>query len=278
MNIGSHVSIRNGYLAAAQHAAKIGAKAFQYFPKNPRSLKIKSFDQNDAENCGRFCRQQGMMSIAHAPYPVNLAETDKSLRKAIGDSLRNDLEIVEACQSLGLVVHFGKYKGTEPLDGYKLMIEMLNELLADWQGEALVLIENNAGQGVRMGTTLEELVQIRKLTDVSEKIGFCLDTCHAFASALWNGDDWVQVMEKGKELDYFSHLKAIHLNDSAYPYGSYRDRHANIGKGHIGEAAFFSLLNSSVVEGIPMVLETPESHQYTHQDEIRYVYSLVPSL
>lgn len=278
MKIGSHVSIRNGYLAAAQYAAKIGAGAFQYFPKNPRSLKRKSFDKNDTENCARFCQQHGLMSIAHAPYPVNIAEPDKKLRKDICDSLKNDLEIVEACHSLGLVVHFGKYKGTDPLEGYKLMIEMLNELLVNWGGEALVLIENNAGQGIRMGTTLEELVQIRKLTDVSGKIGFCLDTCHAFASALWNGDDGEKVIAKGKELDYFSHLKAIHLNDSAYPCGSFRDRHANIGKGHIGEAAFKSLLNSSVVQGVPMVLETPESHLYTHQDEIRYVYSLVPPL
>lgn len=278
MNIGSHVSIRNGYLAAAQYAAKIGGKAFQYFPKNPRSLKVKSYDQNDAENCGRFCRQHGMMSIAHTPYPVNLSEADKALRKAMVESLQNDLEIVEACQSLGLVVHFGKYKGADPLEGYKLMIEMLNELLQDWQGEALVLIENNAGQGIRMGTTLEELVQIRKLTDVAGKIGFCLDTCHAFASALWNGENWEQVMDKGKELDYFSHLKAIHLNDSAYPHGSFRDRHANIGKGHMGEPAFKSLLNSPVADGIPVVLETPEFRQYTHQDEIRYVYSLVPPL
>lgn len=38
MFLGSHVSIRHGYLSAAQTALKLGGKGFQYFPKNPRSF------------------------------------------------------------------------------------------------------------------------------------------------------------------------------------------------------------------------------------------------
>lgn len=275
MLIGSHVSIRNGYLAAAQFTHKINANAFQYFPKNPRSLTVKSFDAKDAEHCARFCEQHSIYSIAHAPYPVNLSEADPHLRKVIKDSLINDLEITNACGSIGLVVHFGKFKGADPLEGYKLMIDMLNDILLNWKGTSLILIENNAGQGVRMGTTFEELVQVRKLTDYPDKIGFCLDTCHAFASGLWEGSNWAEVMEKGMELDYFSHLKAIHLNDSVYGCRSYRDRHANIGRGQIGEVNMKELLQSKAVQGLPWVLETPELSGYTHGEEIRYVRGLV---
>jgi len=269
--LGSHISIRNGYSGAAQQAIRMEAQSFQYFPKNPRSLHLKTFDEKDAAHCAELSRKHGILSIAHTAYLINLSVQEQEMRQTIRASLKNDLQITEACGSLGLVVHFGKYKGKDPLQGYKLMIEMLNEVLVDWTGKALILIENNAGQGVKMGTTLEELVQIRQLTEVKEKIGFCLDTCHAFASGLWNGTNWQEVAEKGRELGYFEHLKAIHLNDSAYKTSSFRDRHANIGKGYIGVEPFKELLTSKEIAGLPLVLETPESTGYTHQDEMRYI-------
>nr|WP_321164148.1 deoxyribonuclease IV [Tepidibacillus decaturensis] len=271
---GSHVSIRKGYLGAAVAAKTIGAKAFQYFPKNPRGLTIKKFDRTDAERCAAFTKVHGLITIAHTSYPVNLAaEGDK--QKKIIQSILNDLEIVEACQSIGLVVHFGVYKGKDLLQGYKNIISSLNMVLNQWNGKALILLENQAGQSAKMGMTLEELVYIRNLADSPEKIGFCLDTCHAFASGLWNGENWDALLEKGKHLGYFDHLKAIHLNDSMFPTGSYRDRHANIGKGYVGEKGFKQFLNTNLLNNLPFILETPESSQYTHQQEIDYLKKLV---
>jgi deoxyribonuclease-4 len=275
MFIGSHVSIRNGYLGAAQTALKLGAKAYQYFPKNPKNLSIKDYDHKDAKACSDFCKDNNLRSIVHTPYPTNLTAEGQSLRDLNIKSILNDLEIAEACGSIGIVVHFGKYKGQDPLKGYKMMIQMLNDVLEEWQGCTQLLIENNAGQGVKMGTTLEELVQVRNLTNHPEKIGFCLDTCHAFASGLWKGQDWRNVMEQGEKLGFFTDLKAIHLNDSAYPTGSFRDRHANVGKGHIGEQYMKEFLSSPVVKGLPVILETPNSLAYTHADEINYVTQLV---
>lgn len=274
MKFGCHVSIQGGYLAAAKQAGAMGAKAFQYFPKNPRTLAPKSFRQQDAEACAEFCREHGIESISHSPYLTNLSADDPDLRKVMMASTRNDLEITEACGSIGLVVHFGKYKGKDPLEGYKLMIDMLNEVLAKWTGKTLLLLENNAGQGGKMGITFEELVQIRQLTDVAEKIGFCFDTCHAFASGLWAGNNWRDVEQKGEELGYFTHLKAIHLNDSAYPCHSFRDRHANIGKGFIRIDGFLELFQSSIGGRVPFILETPSSSHYSHQDELEFLRGL----
>jgi len=206
--VGCHVSIRGGYLAAAKTALALGADAFQYFPKNPRSLTLKAFDPKDAEACRAFCREQGIVSIAHTSYPVNLAAAPGALYEAIADSLRNDLEIAESCGSIGVVVHFGQYKGADVLEGYRLMIRMVNDILDGWSGAAKLLIENNAGQGSRMGTTLEELTQVRQLLNHPEKVGFCFDTCHAFASGLWTGDDWEQVADRMRNLGYLDALAA----------------------------------------------------------------------
>lgn len=273
MRFGCHLSIRHGYLAAAEEAFKIGAKAFQYFPKNPRSLKLKSYNEQDATHCAEFCRQHDLASIAHTPYPSNLS-TDKPKSKDIIASVLNDLAIANDCGSVGIVVHFGTYKGDDPLEGYKLMIDSLNDILAKWQGATLILIENNAGKSGQLGLTLEELTKIRELTDRPDKIGFCFDTCHAFASGLWNGDNWKQVVKKGKELGYFEHLKAIHLNNSVYPTGSKKDRHANIKSGEMTVNQMKTFIKSPVVKNIPMILETPSTQIYTHEDEIAYLKKL----
>ncbi|MFY0543476.1 deoxyribonuclease IV [Brevibacillus sp. H7] len=275
MHIGCHVSIRHGYLEAAKSASAVGARSFQYFPKNPRSLSVKSYDARDAAACRIYCQEHQLISIAHTAYPTNLAVVEPKLYAATVQSVRNDLEIADACGSAGLVVHFGQYKGTDPLRGYQAMIRMVNEILDDWNGDACLLLENNAGQGGRMGTTLEELTQVQQLLAAPEKVGFCFDTCHAFASGMWRGDNWAAVARKMRESGYFSRLFAVHLNDSVYPTGSYRDRHATIGKGQIGADAIAEVLRTPELALLPIVLETPKPAGGTHREEIAFVKQLI---
>ncbi|OCA90572.1 endonuclease IV [Bacillus sp. FJAT-27225] len=267
MKFGCHVSIRGGYTAAAQHALKIGAETYQFFPKNPRSLSVKEFDVADANQCRDFCRENGLFSIAHTPYPTSI--TPSADKKELNiSSLLNDLEIAAACGSAGVVVHFGnKINEEDPLASYHLMLDMLNRVLSQWDGECKVLLENNAGKQAALGTTLEELVQIRNLSDFPDKIGFCLDTCHAFASGLWNGDDTDELRAKADKLGYSEHLVAIHLNNSMHPHGSRKDRHANIYKGGLIKPEQMESIIKAFEE-TPFVLETPYEFGISHEEEI----------
>ncbi|ULL15731.1 deoxyribonuclease IV [Paenibacillus sp. H1-7] len=279
MNIGCHLSIRNGFLEAAKLASKLEASAYQYFPKNPRSLSVKQWNPKDAEACMDYCRTHRMYSIAHSPYPTNLAIETPELRQATVRSLRNDLAIAEACGSVGVVVHFGKYKGADPLQGYKNIIQCLHEVLEGWHGAAKLLIENQAGEGSAMGTTLEELVQIRSLSDYREHIGFCFDTCHAYACGLWSSapGGWAELDKKAARLGYWDHLLAVHLNDSLYEGGMGKDRHAIIGTGSIGADRFRQCLKTFSAMDIPVVLETPVPRGGDHGPEIRFVKELSPT-
>jgi deoxyribonuclease-4 len=253
---GLHVSIRRGYLAAARTAKAMGADSFQYFPKNPRSLAVKTFDERDARACAAFCRENGLVSIAHAPYPLNIANCRPEARSAQILSLLNDLAIAEACGSIGVVVHFGKYRGRDPLQAYKNSIQCLDEVLARWQGRAKILLENLAGEGTDIGMTFEECAQLRRLSQYPDKIGFCLDTCHLFASGIWNGENEEEVAERGAKSGYTEGLIAIHLNDSLFPSGSRRDRHAPPGGGRIGLTRIGRLLRRFERRDIPAVMET----------------------
>ncbi|NQX48928.1 deoxyribonuclease IV [Paenibacillus tritici] len=268
--IGAHVSIRGGYGQAARSARESGAACFQYFPKNPRSLKLKPVDYRDAGSCADYCREQGMVSIAHTPYPTNLA-ADPSGRAVMAASLRNDLEIAEACGSVGIVVHFGHFAGMEPLQGYQNIIQCMNDTLADWNGQTKLLIENMAGNHGHEGMTLEELVKVRELSRYPEKIGFCFDTCHAFAAGTWNPQQTEAFVRRGENLGYWANLDAVHLNDSRYPFGSRRDRHAAIGKGCIGASALSQLLKMEPLADKVIVMETEKGPDGTHRAEIAAV-------
>ncbi|WP_066321779.1 deoxyribonuclease IV [Bacillus sp. FJAT-29814] len=273
MILGSHVSIRKGYLGAAKRAVANKASAFQYFPKNPRSLSVKEFDRGDAESCKEFCLEHGLQSVAHTPYSTSITPAKEKEELTIA-SLLNDLEIADACGSIGVVVHFGsQISKTDPLASYHLMLHILNSILSQWKGGCLLLIENNAGTKGALGTTLEELVQIRNLCEYPEKIGFCLDTCHAFASGLWAGETTKPFLKKGQELGYFEHLKIVHLNNSKYPAGSKKDRHANIfsNNGLILDKELKRLVTSPILKEIPLILETPDDERVSHQEEIEMI-------
>src|SRR5690606_12545313 len=168
------------------------------------------------------------------------------------------------------VVHFGKEnKQLTLLESYQLIIEMLNEILSEWEGNAKILLENNPGLPGAFGTTFEELVQIRKLCNYPEKIGFCLDTCHAFSCGLWDGENWDVLLEKGTELGYMDELKVIHFKNSKYDTRQGKDRHASIfGTGFIKETQFDQLVQTPHFANIPFILETPKE-EMPHEKEIQ---------
>lgn len=272
MKFGCHISIKEGYLGAAKKAYAMNASAFQYFPKNPRSLSVKDFNQDDADLCKAFCDKTAILSVSHSPYPTSLTPSNQDKRNQVIDSLLNDLEISEACGSIGVVVHFGKpVPHLSLLESYQLMIMLLNEVLCQWEGKAKILLENNAGLPGAMGTTFEELVQVRNLSEYPEKIGFCLDTCHAYSCGLWDGNNWGKLLESGMQLGYFEELGLIHLNNSKYAAQQGKDRHASIfgSSGYITENQFDQLIKSPQLADIPFILETPKEEFFSHEKEIQ---------
>lgn len=274
LKIGGHLSIREGYFGAAKAALQLGGGAFQYFPKNPRSLAVKSFDPRDAASCRSFCREHGLVSVAHTPYPSNLAVSrgdDPTAYRRVVDSLRNDMAIAEACGSLGIVVHFGTFKSGKPLQGYQNIIQCINDVLDGWRGAAKLLIENQAGDHGDMGMTIEELVQIRRLCRDSDRIGFCLDTCHAFAAGMWRGEGDEDFAEKAGRLGFWDGLGAIHFNDSKYPVLSRKDRHARAGQGYIGESGFRWLLKIKAIRNAPLIFESETGEDGTYRDDLERV-------
>ncbi|MGD9678756.1 MAG: deoxyribonuclease IV [Vulcanibacillus sp.] len=274
MQFGCHVSVSSGFFKAAEKAHELGAEVFQVFTKNPRSLKSKVLDLDDAKKGRDFCKEHNITVVCHTPYVANLSTPKDDLQKATIRSLIEDLNIAESYGSIGAVVHCGKHVGEGEEFGIRRMVETLNNILEQYTGPALLLLENTAGQGTELGTTLQELIDIRSLTRYPEKIGFCFDTCHSFAAGIWNEDTFDEFIKETEETNYLDYIKTIHFNDSKMPFNSKKDRHEKIGKGEIGAKALQKFLQCEKLNELSFILETPVEKEEEYKEELLYLHDL----
>ena len=110
-----------------------------------------------------------------------------------------------------------------------------------------------------LGSTFEDLRDIIALIEDKDRVGVCLDTCHAFAGGydLRTPGAFKATMDVFEQTVGFKYLRALHVNDSKAPLASKRDLHANIGTGFLGLRAFHNIVNEPRFQGLPLVLETP---------------------
>ncbi|KAF5094072.1 hypothetical protein D0Z03_002197 [Geotrichum reessii] len=137
-----------------------------------------------------------------------------------------------------------------------------------------------AGHGNIVGSELEDLAQLIELVEDKTRIGVCIDTCHAFAAGfdLRDAKTFNAFWADFDRIVGYKYLSAIHLNDSKAPLGSKRDLHQNIGLGFLGLETFRLIVNKPELEGLPIVLETPEDPKLDHDvrgDEIKLLEWLI---
>ena len=121
-----------------------------------------------------------------------------------------------------------------------------------------LLMENTAGTGATIGRSVEELALLFDRLERHPRLGICLDSCHLYASGYDVTDEAALdalLDEVDREIG-LDRLRALHVNDSAAPLGSNRDRHANVGEGLMGKKLGVFLGNPRL-QGLPAVLEVP---------------------
>lgn len=267
--IGAHLSVAGGGLAgAAARARELGAGIFQYFPKNPRSYRPKTVDREELQRQADRAAQLGIPSVAHSPYVTNLSAIDENLARLTRDSIVNDLEIAGAYGSEYLIVHCGRYVGAGAERGREAMVAAVRDILARYDGNCQLLLENTAGQGTELGQTLEELAELVREIGEDERLGICFDTCHAYAAGILDFDDLDGFVHKWYETGMDKLVKVIHLNDSKYGFGSHKDRHEYLGRGMIGRDNLARFLRRPEFQAIPWLIETPVADESEYAGEI----------
>jgi deoxyribonuclease-4 len=211
--------------------------------------------------------------VIHTNYLINLATLDPEIRSKSIASFRGELDRAKAIGAEYLVLHPGNHKD-QPLEhGLAAFTLGLAEAAAGFSAPGLtVLLENTVGGGTRIGQQFEQLRTIRDLAarETDLPIAYCLDTCHLFAAG-FNIADTCGLEETIASADRVLGLdlvKVMHANDSKGALGSHLDRHENIGKGQIGEAAFNRILTHRKLRDKPFILETPRDDETEERMDI----------
>ncbi len=274
IEIGRHVSISPHLYSALEASEALGCNAMQIFTSNPRGWKPQRLDAKEA---GAFVEKKRSSKIkkvvAHMPYLPNLASPKENIYNMSKEALEGEVRI---CETLGidyLVMHLGSHLGSGGNEGRRRVADAVSGIM-HLVDNACILMENEAGQKNSVGSNLEELHEIRDMVHDRDKLGFCIDTCHAFAAGydIRKKEVVDDIMRIGG-----SSIKVFHLNDAKAGIGSHLDRHENIGFGEIGKSGFNALLGNARARERVFILETPMGSNITPGEEIALVKAMYES-
>ncbi|KAK0196366.1 xylose isomerase-like protein [Armillaria mellea] len=272
-HVGAHVSVASGVENAVLNAASIGASAFGLFLKSPRQWASGGLSPSNIENFKARMKEyhyEPKDVLPHGSFLINLGNPDVEKRQKSYECFIDDLN---RCEQLGLEIynfHPGSSVGaTTTGESIGFIAECLNRAHAGTTSVVTVL-ENMAGSGHTIGSDFSHLAGIIAAVEDKSRVGVCLDTCHMFAAGydIRTKKGWEETLTKFDERVGLSYLRAMHLNDSKTDFASKRDRHENIGMGYIGLEPFHHILTDPRLQGIPLILETPEPETWATEIEV----------
>lgn len=266
--IGSHLSISKGMDKAAQKAASWQTRTFQFFSSNPRSFRPRPVKPDEAKRTLTVIHEHDIRPVAHAPYLFNLCHPKDETWELTCELVRTDLESSSAYGAAAVVVHSGKHVGQGLEAGLRRMAMAIDRVLDGYEADARLLIENTAGQGTELGSTLEEMAILLELIQEPDRLGFCLDSCHAFAAGAMHPDNVDGYVTKAISLLGRKRIGMIHLNDSKIPFDGRQDRHALLGQGEMGPEPLKQLLTHPELQDAIFIIETPVSNEDEYLGEI----------
>ncbi len=257
--LGGHISAAGGIYLSPERAEKFSFRTFQVFTKNQMQWKAKPLSEEDIGKFREEVSKRNMEGLmVHASYLLNMGTPREDLRKKVLDGFKEEIRRANALKIDFLTFHPGSASGTTEKSALSSIAANLNELIEKDQ-HCTILLENAAGQGRTVGYKFEHLAEIIDQVEMKDKVGVCLDTCHAFAA----GYDIKSINGYGETMDQFGsiigmdRLKGFHLNDSKKGINSRVDRHEMIGEGMLGLEGISNFINDRRFHKTTMILETP---------------------
>ena len=263
MKIGSHVS-NNGFRmlqGSVEEAVSYGANCFMVYLGAPQNTYRKPFTEMRIPEAIELCKANNINPediIVHAPYIVNLAQSDNQKFEFAVTFLTNELMGTSMIGAKYMVLHPGAHVGMGPEYGINRIASGINIMLSDTMNYgSVILLETMAGKGTECGRTFEEIAAIIEKVHNKNRIGVCLDTCHINDAGYDIVNNYEEVIEEFDRVIGLKYLKCIHLNDSKNVRGAHKDRHENIGFGHVGFDTIMKFVLDERFKEIPKILETP---------------------
>jgi deoxyribonuclease-4 len=277
VRIGAHLN--GGIKGALDHARRIGlgfagqpagagdggglGGPIQVWSRNPSAWRSSAPAAREVARFQEGCAALDLGPVfVHGIYLMNFASADDVLWERSIDALVDQLTVGALLGAAAVILHPGA-GGGQPLevalDRSALALRRALDRTGGVAGRPLVALETCAGAGTALGRTFGELAALLERLDGDPAVAVALDTAH-----LW-GSGYDLASEAGlrattaemEEALPAGRIVALHANDSKVPRGSHKDRHENIGQGHLGEAAFARLLAHPAWRRLPWIMEVP---------------------
>ncbi|WP_239253965.1 deoxyribonuclease IV [Listeria ilorinensis] len=260
LRIGSHVSMsgKGMLLSSSEEAASYGANTFMIYTGAPQNTRRKPIEELNIE-AGRANMAANNQAdiVVHAPYIINIGNTVKPETFELGvNFLRSEIERTAAIGAKQIVLHPGAHVGEGVDKGIAQIVKGLNEAL-DPTHDVQIALETMAGKGTEIGRNFEELARIIEGVTHNELLSVTFDTCHTHDAGYDIVEDFDGVLNEFDRIIGIDRLKVLHINDSKNVRGAGKDRHANIGFGHIGFDALNYIVHHPQLADRPRILETP---------------------
>jgi deoxyribonuclease IV len=258
MLIGAHVSNAGGLPRAVERGVERGCEAIQIFNQSPRMWRPTAYTEEDFREFRDAIKASSIKAVMiHAVYLLNCATEDREMRDKTRASLIQSLRVGAGIGAVGVVLHAGSAKQGDVKQAIKRAGKVIKEALAETDKCALHL-EDTAGAGGTLGRSFEELAALLSASGGGKRLGVCLDSCHLLASGyeVRTRDGLAETIDEFDRVVGCDRLGSLHVNDSAVPLGSNRDRHAIMGQGELGEKGCAVFLSEPRFESLPSVLET----------------------
>ena len=245
LSIGAHV----GQADPVAEAIARGATLSQFFLGDPQGYKgpVVEYDGGGAA-LRQAAEDSGIDLYVHAPYIINVATTNNRIRIPSRKLLQQHLDAAASIGAKGLIVHGGHVsKDDDPEKGF----DNWRKAVGQSDIKVPLLIENTAGGTNAMTRYLDRIGRVWDAIGAAEggeRVGFCLDTCHAHAG----GNNLSTIVEDVNRL--IGRIDLVHANDSRDAFDSGADRHTSLGQGNIDPDELAAVVRDA---NAPVVVETP---------------------
>jgi deoxyribonuclease IV len=261
MLIGAHVSPAGGPANAVARGEERACRAIQIFNQSPRAWRSRVYTDDEVAAFHEAMKGSRVDALLiHAVYLLNCASEDSELREKSLTALKIALESGAKLGAVGVVLHPGSaLVGSKDVKGaLKRAGKTIKQALDETEGCALHL-EDTAGAGGTLGRSFEELAELIERSGGGKRLAICLDSCHLLASGydVRTAESLAEVVDEFDRVVGLDRLQSLHVNDSATPLSSNRDRHANLGDGEIGAKGMAAFLSEPRFEGLPVIFEGP---------------------
>ena len=240
----------------AAYAQEVGCECIQIFAKSPRQWKATPMplERRDEMRAARKIYDFGPI-LTHTTYLINITTTNEELYEKSIYALADELVRGSIIEAVGVNTHLGNVpdgdRGVATVRAARAIeraFEIADETCKDRgiQNSTRLILENTAGAGTLYGGTVTELCDVIAETSVPrERLGVCIDTCHAWAYGydVSARDGWQSLLNEFIAADMLDLWLFGHANDCKFGRGSNKDRHAWIGEGEIGFEGFKILLH-----------------------------------